>query len=61
MIRRPSLVVTGMVVVEGVAHGDGGCCDGLMTIFSSCVGCVGCVGNDNDGDNEAGGSGAGWP
>lgn len=59
--RRPGLLVTGVVVVEGVARDDGGCCDGFLTIFSNCVVCVGCVGNDNDGDNEAGGRGVRCP
>lgn len=38
--RRPDLLVTGVVVVEGVARDDSGCCDGLMTIFSNCVVCM---------------------
>lgn len=51
------LVVSVMEVVKEV-HGAGSGCDGLMTIFSSCVRCGG---NDNDGDNEADGNGGGWP
>lgn len=48
-----------MVVVECVVDDGGGGNDGLITIFSSCVGFFG--DNGNDGDNEANGSGTGWP